>query len=127
MSGLTAWFVDVFDGGKVRSEGEVFRFVEENIGVGIDPDQLEPATPRAMILRLLHNLSSFSKKPEQALPYLDLIVNLEPQSSQERLQRALTRMKIGDVAGTKEDLETLMVQKPDDLDMDKVQLLYRSL
>jgi regulator of sirC expression with transglutaminase-like and TPR domain len=120
-------FVDVFEGGKVRSEGEVFRFVEEMTGRGIDSDQLEPATPRAMILRLLHNLTQFSKKPEQALPYQDLIVNLEPQSSQERLQRALMRMKTGDVHGTKEDLETLMAQKPDDLDMDKVQLLYRSL
>jgi hypothetical protein len=36
-------------------------------------------------------------------------------------------MKIGDVAGTKEDLEVLMTQKPDDLDLDKVQRLYRSL
>jgi hypothetical protein len=37
------------------------------------------------------------------------------------------RMKSGDLAGTKEDLETLIAQKPDDLDMDKVQMLYRSL
>jgi hypothetical protein len=36
-------------------------------------------------------------------------------------------MRSGDIAGTKEDLETLMTQQPDDLDMDKVQMLYRSL
>jgi regulator of sirC expression with transglutaminase-like and TPR domain len=120
-------FIDVFEGGKVLSEEEVIRFVQESTGFDVTPEELEPATPRAIILRLLHNLVSYSKKLEQSLPYHDLIVNLEPESSQERLQRALTRMKCGDVAGTKEDLETLMEQKPDDLDMDKVQLLYRSL
>ena len=44
-----------------------------------------------------------------------------------RLQRALLRMKSGDIAGTKDDLEVLIEQKPDDLDMDKVRMLYRKL
>jgi serine protease Do len=120
-------FVDVFDGGKVLGKEDASRIVEDMTGRGIDGSHLEPATPRSMVLRLLHNLSSFSKKPEQALPYLDLIVNLDPYSSQSRLQRALVRMKTGNIGGTKKDLEFLLDQKPEDLDMDKVEMLYRSL
>lgn len=120
-------FVDVFDGGKVLAQPEASRVIEEMTGREIDSEHLEPATPRSMVLRLLHNLASFSKKPEQALTYLDLIVSVDPDASQQRLQRALLRLKLNDVAGTKEDLELLMEQKPDDLDMDKVQMLYRSL
>lgn len=120
-------YVDVFDGGKVLSEHEVEQLIERTTGRSMDALPVEPATPRSMILRLLYNLTSFSKRPEQALPYLDLIVTLDPDASQERLQRALMRMKAGDIPGTREDLETLIEQRPDNLDMEKVELLYRSL
>lgn len=120
-------FIDVFDGGRLLQTHEATRLIEQTTGREVEEEHIEPATPRAMILRLLYNLTSFSKKPEQALPYLDLIVTLDPDAAQERLQRALMRMRGGDIAGTKEDLETLLSQKPDNLDMEKVELLYRSL
>lgn len=126
-SGPPTVFIDVFDGGRLLQEHEATRLIEQTTGREVGGEHIEPATPRAMILRLLYNLTSFSRKPEQALPYLDLIVALDPEAAQERLQRALMRMKAGDVAGTKEDLETLLSQKPDNLDMEKVEMLYRSL
>lgn len=123
----TRMFVDVFDSAKVLSEQEACRVIGEITNYEIDPGQIEPATPRAMVLRLLLNLASFSKKPADALPYLDLMVDLDPDSSQDRLQRAMTRAKAGDVAGAKEDLEVLIERKPEDLNMDRLQEFYQKL
>ncbi len=125
-SGFRTWLMRIvtnaaFDAGRRRKR-------RATVGLGASEGEIshfEPATPRSMVQRLLNNLSGFCKKPEQALPYLDLSVSIDPESSEERLQRAWFRKKSGDIAGTKEDLETLMSQKPEDLDMRKIQMLYR--
>lgn len=123
----TRMYVDVFNGGKILSEVEVAHLIEQTTGRTLEDAHVEPATPRAMILRLLYNLTSFSTPAEKGLPYWDLIVTLDPEASQDRLQRALLRMKSGDLAGTRDDLEILLQQRPENLDMEKVELLYRSL
>lgn len=126
--GAGTMFVDVFDNGKLLTEDEAARLIEQSTGRVIEEEHRQPATPRAMIQRLLYNLASFSqRKPERAIPYLDLLVALDPDAAHERLQRALFRMSTGDTAGAKADLSMLMEQSPDTLDMARVEALYRSL
>jgi len=120
-------FVDVFNGGKVMPSEEAERFIFQTTGQVVEEEQLKPATPRAMILRLLYNLTSFSKRPEQALPYLDLIIAIDPDSSRERLNRALMLMRSGDSAGAKLDLKQLLDSNAPGIDLQKVDELYQSL
>lgn len=120
-------FIDVFNGGKLMQPEDAERFIFQTTGQTFDKDELQPATPRAMILRLLYNLTSFSKRPEQALPYLDLILVVDPTSAPERLNRALMRMKTGDITGGKQDLQTLLEQNPEGIDLQKVDELLHSL
>lgn len=120
-------YIDVFDGGKFLQPSEAERFIIQTTGQVVSETQREPATPRAMILRLLYNLTSFSKKPELSLPYLDLILALEPDSPGERLNRAFTRMKTGDSPGAKEDLKRLLETAPAGLDLQRIDALYQSL
>ncbi|MEI6534423.1 MAG: transglutaminase family protein, partial [Verrucomicrobiaceae bacterium] len=76
-------FIDVFDGGKLLKPKEAEALISDRVGLPVDERQLQPATPKAIILRMLYNLSSFAKKPEQAAGYVDLILALDDSSAQE--------------------------------------------
>ena len=120
-------FIDVFDHGKVLTQDEAQMLIFRSTGASIDEKTLQPATPRHMILRMLYSMNSFTKKAEKSLAYLDLILSIDPDSTQERLNRALTRMKVNDRDGAKQDLAILLEAKPADLDLDKIDALYHSL
>lgn len=119
--------IDVFDHGKLLSRDDAQALILRSTGASIDDKTLQPATPRHMVLRMLYSMNSFSKKPERSLAYLDLILAIDPDSTQERLNRALTRMKLNDRDGAKRDLEVLMKAKPAELDLEKIETLYHSL
>jgi serine protease Do len=125
--GKAVRFIDVFDHGKVLSKDEAQMLIFRSTGASIEEKTLAPATPRQMILRMLYSMNSFTKKPEKSLAYLDLILAIDPDSTQERLNRALTRMKINDREGAKKDLAILLESKPAELDLDKIDALYHSL
>ncbi len=120
-------FLDLFDNGRTLRPAEAALLVEESLGSRVPEEQREPATPRAMILRLLHNLTSYSKKPEQAIPYLDLVLIIEPESHADRLQRALIRARTGDREGARADLKMLIDAEPEGFDLAKIGALYESL
>jgi serine protease Do len=120
-------YLDLFDGGKTLTSLEAEQMIEQSTGSEVEERHREPATPRAMILRLLHNLTSFSKKPEQAVPYLDLILTVEPESHGDRLQRSLIRARTGDREGARADLKHLLDAEPEGYDLGKISALYESL
>lgn len=102
--------VDVFERGKLltveEAEGELNEFRE------FDPDFLKPAQKREIILRMIKNLLSGSLEDEAkaagAMPYLDLILALEPGSPPERFARARLRQTLGDKTGATEDVQWLL-------------------
>ncbi|WP_170157269.1 trypsin-like peptidase domain-containing protein [Roseimicrobium gellanilyticum] len=120
-------YLDLFDGGKTLTSVEAEQLIVQSTGSEVEERHREPATPRAMILRLLHNLTSFSKKPEQAMPYLDLILTVEPESHGDRLQRSLIRARTGDREGARTDLKHLLDAEPEGYDLGKISALYESL
>lgn len=120
-------FLDLFEGGKSLSSLEAEQLIEQSTGAQVLDEDRAPATPRAMILRLLHNLTSYSKKPEQAMPYLDLILTIEPESHGDRLQRALIRARTGERDGARADLKVLLDAEPKGYDLTKIDALYESL
>jgi regulator of sirC expression with transglutaminase-like and TPR domain len=117
--------IDLFSGGKFLKPLEAETLVMDSAGMALEDKYLEPAAPKAIILRMLYNLSSW--KPEQALGYLDLILAIEPNSGRERFNRALMRARNGDIAGAKTDLEKILDEQPRELDMERVEALYHSL
>lgn len=119
--------IDLYAGGKFLSTKEAQLFISQSTGREVDQEQLQPATTQAIILRLLNNLTSFSKRPEQALPYFDLILAIDPESSSDRLNRAFMRMKAGNNSGAKEDLGKILESPPPFLDIQKIDALYHSL
>lgn len=123
----TVTFIDLYAGGKFLSPEDTERFINQSTGREIDQEQFQPATTQAIILRLLSNLTSFAKRPEQALPYFDLILAIDPDSTSDRLNRAFMRMKAGNNSGAKEDLGIILESPPPFLDMEKIDALYHSL
>jgi serine protease Do len=120
-------YLDLFEGGKTLTSVEAEQLIEESTGTEVLDEHRAPATPRAIILRLLHNLTSYAKKPEQAMPYLDLILTVEPESHGDRLQRSLIRARTGDREGARTDLKHLLDAEPEGYDLGKISALYESL
>jgi serine protease Do len=102
--------VDVFERGKELSVEDAER--ELNDFVAFDPSVLQPATKKGIVLRMIKNLLSaaLDEAPAapQALPYLNLILALAPESPPERFARARLRQTEGDKSGAREDVQWLM-------------------
>ncbi|TLD69379.1 trypsin-like serine protease [Phragmitibacter flavus] len=119
-------YVDVFNNGTHLDREELETFIRSSTGQQPTPEHLAAATPRDMILRLLYNLVSFCEVPEQSIPYLDLILAIDPNSTAERLNRALLRSRIGDSNGAREDLDFLKKLAPAGVDLQKLDAIYNS-
>lgn len=107
--------LDVFDGGKkLTVEQAALKLTQR---AELDEEYLEPATKRSIILRMLRNLLSSTMDQESAvketLPYLDLVVAVEPESSVERLTRAQMNQRLGDKAAARTDVQWLIEHFPE--------------
>lgn len=106
--------LDVFDGGKkLTVEQAALELTEQG---SFAAEFLQPATKRSIILRMLRNLLSSTMEQETAvketLPYLDLVVAVEPDSSVERLTRAQMNQRLGDKAAARDDVQWLIEHFP---------------
>jgi serine protease Do len=119
-------YIDVFNNGGQLSREELESFIFQSTGQQPTPEQLAPAAPRDMILRLLYNLVSFCEVPEHSIPYLDLILAIDPASTAERFNRALLRSRVGDPIGAREDLDFLKKLAPAGVDLQKLDAIYNS-
>jgi serine protease Do len=102
--------VDVFEGGKLVSVEEAER--ELNDFAAFDPEVLQPARKRDIVLRMIKNLLGAAldgnEPAAEAMPYLNLVLALEPGSPPERFARARLRQTEGDKAGAREDIQWLL-------------------
>jgi regulator of sirC expression with transglutaminase-like and TPR domain len=79
------------------------------------------------MLRNLHTVAERDGSTEDALHCLDALLVLEPSSARERLLRAHLRVRQGDRAGAKEDLQRLIDQAPAGVDIERLAEMLRSL
>ena len=101
-----------------------------NTGAPATEKDFQPATKRQIMVRILRNLSSIAQNSgssADALPYLDLMLAVEPDSAAHRLERARLRLQSGDPAGAREDFQWLLDRAPPGLDLDRIAEIYRSL
>jgi serine protease Do len=122
--------IDVFEGGKPMTRVAAKEKVLASSGRPLREEHLQPATKRDIILRIVRNLQGMARDRESAsdsLGYLDLIIDLAPESPMERLDRAILRLRNGDKPGAKEDLKWILEKEPAGMDLEKVRELHRSL
>ena len=113
--------LDVFDGGKEmnRTELEKSFGIEGEAAEILDEEYFEPARRKDIVARMIRNLLSNSMdgdKPTAAsLPYLNLLLELEPDSASDRFTRAMLRGMGGDKPGAREDVQWLITQASSNL------------
>jgi serine protease Do len=108
--------VDVFERGRDLKVEQAAQ--ELSGGNGFDEAVLEPATKRAIILRMLRNLLGATLDDEtaakDALPYLNLVLAVDPDSAMERLTRAQMNQRTGDKAAARLDVQWLIENFPEE-------------
>jgi len=124
--GADARLYDPFNGGVPILFSDADDLGSESAGVPVRSELLEPASKRAMLVRMLGNLRAFNLDatgPEGALPYSDLLVALAtgPRiEASERIDRARLRARAGDRTGAAEDLRRVLSLQPPGIDLDRI-------
>jgi len=125
-----AQLLDVFDGGKTLSRRDAERLVQLNTGEPLREADLQPATKRDIILRILRNLVGASNRAgsnDPPLRYFEIICALAPDSPRDRLSRGLLRAQSGDTSGARDDLTYVLEKQPRGIDLDRVKEVLRRL
>lgn len=120
--------VDVFDGGRILT---VEQAAEAVLGdkYAISPGDVRPATKAQIITRMVNNLLGFTQgdnrlPPPEAIPYLSLLIALEPGDMSSHFQRAAARSSTGDHAGAREDLKVILDNPPPTMDEEQLRNLH---
>lgn len=123
-SGGTLTAIDVFDSGKEMSVEQASAMVAGD-GGELPGDLLTPASEKSIILRMIRNLlnnaqeggdelRSRSTGPDTAtLPYLNLLLAIDPDSMSERFARAVLKDRQGDRPGASADVQWLIDHLPE--------------
>jgi regulator of sirC expression with transglutaminase-like and TPR domain len=108
--------VDVFEGAKILNVKEAGKQLSDTGELG--EEFFHPATKRSIILRMLRNLLGSTLENEkdfkEAIPYLNLVVTLDPEAAVERITRARVNERMGDKIAASADVQWLMENFPED-------------
>jgi regulator of sirC expression with transglutaminase-like and TPR domain len=110
--------IDVFDGGKVLSMDDAKRKVADITGAEWNDDYLKPVAKRAIIVRMLRNLLNLTREGpdlENALRYLNAIIDLQPDTGPERMMRAAANIHLGKRDLARQDVDWLSEHHPADV------------
>lgn len=122
--------IDVFEGGKVLSRQEAEKKVREITGEPLQEEHLQAVSAKAILLRILHNLSNLAKRDEDLpglLRYLDAMLTIDAGQVEERLLRSAARYQNGDRAGALADLDWLLQNNPPGINRERLLQLRRLL
>jgi regulator of sirC expression with transglutaminase-like and TPR domain len=121
-------FNDVFDGGKLLTATQASK-----AAVGGDTDfdatTLEPATKKQIVVRMVNNLMNAvqgeSQRPtRECVPYLGLLIAVEPEDMGNRFRRALVLNDLADWSGAREDLSAILENPPQGFDDEQLRELH---
>ncbi len=108
--------LDAFDRGRPLSVDQAALELTES--GRFEEAALRPASKRAIILRMLRNLLGSALDDEAAvresLPYLNLLLAIDPESAVERLTRARMHQRLGDKAAAAADVRWLTEHFPEE-------------
>ncbi len=111
--------INVFENGKEMTRSDADEQAVE-YGVLVNDSVFQPAPPQEIVIRMLRNLIGLEidqkKNPLGALSYLNLLLEIDPNETEARFQRALVQAKAEDFKGAKRDLDWLIEKRPPGLD-----------
>jgi serine protease Do len=121
--------VDVYEGGRLLTMQEGVDAVSED---GVVPKTARlPASKRDILLRMIRNLlgplMDSRSTPKEALPYLELVLALDPDAARERLARAFVREGGGQREAAAEDVRWMLEHLPPGVGEDKRETLEQWL
>jgi serine protease Do len=120
--------VDVFDGGRTLSKEDANRKVLDLTGDALEEKQLEPASKKAIVIRMLRNLMGIAgrdRDPDKTLHYLDAILAIDAETARERMMRAWLRFQTGQRKGALDDTDWLLEHHPAEVDIERIRELRR--
>tara|TARA_B100001057_G_scaffold89361_1_gene85558 strand:+ start:3332 stop:5581 length:2250 start_codon:yes stop_codon:yes gene_type:complete len=121
--------IDSFDGGTVM-KSETADALLSDAGMQIDSSLMETATPREIVCRMLRNLQTIAieeKAFPDALDYVDIVVQIQPNSAQDRLNRALLSLQIDQPGRAKPDLQWILDNQPEGIHLGRIRDLMSRL
>ncbi|HLW67620.1 MAG TPA: transglutaminase family protein [Gemmataceae bacterium] len=122
--------IDVYEGGKVLSLEAAKRKVADITGGEWKDEYLKPVAKRAIVVRVLHNLLNLTREGpdlENALRYLDAIIDIQPEAGGERMMRAAANIHFGKRALAREDVNWLTEHHPADVPPEQLRRLQKYL
>jgi regulator of sirC expression with transglutaminase-like and TPR domain len=121
-------WIDVFDRAAPLTPEDVSRRVLDATGEAPAERDLEKATARIIVVRMLHNLMRLAgEDPDALVRYLDTILAISPRNGQDRFFRAYVHFRRGHRDLARRDVEWLMEHHPADVDLNKVDELRRQM
>ncbi|MEM1294547.1 MAG: transglutaminase family protein [Verrucomicrobiota bacterium] len=121
--------LDVFEGATPLTPTDTIRVVARS-GRQLQDAMLEPVTKRAIVARMLRNLIELRKQegePIKAMPYISVMLKIEPEDVAARLDRAILRIQEGDTEGGKTDFRWLLQTEPPGVDVYRLRQFYETL
>lgn len=122
--------IDVYERAEPLSREQADTIVRTNVGRPLQASDVEPATKRAMTLRMLRNLRGLAERQqdsESLSRYLDAIVALEPDNAEDRVRRAIVRFTLGRREEALTDANWLLEHKPEGLNLNQVEELRQAI
>jgi regulator of sirC expression with transglutaminase-like and TPR domain len=87
----------------------------------------QPALKRDIVVRMIRNLAGPQLEArngaQEALPYLDLLIALDPDAGRERLSRAMIREFQGNRPGAAEDVGWMLEHLPEGIRANQREML----
>ena len=121
--------IDPFNNGKHISIEEADQIVKDQLGTG-KASEYDPADSLSIVKRMIYNLKGITidnKEYEDALNYVNLLIEIDPNDPQERLSRAILNIQNKQEQNAKSDLEWLLSTKPEGIHLQRIQELYNRL
>ena len=121
--------IDPFEGGVAMSHEDANALILA-AGFSGTAEEMPIADPPQIISRMLRNLQAIAIEERafvDALSYVEILVTLNPDNPQERLNRALLHLQSGQPNHAKPDLEWILDHEPEGINLARIRELYQRL
>jgi regulator of sirC expression with transglutaminase-like and TPR domain len=121
---------DIYEGGRSVTLKEARQLVRDYTDRPARDADLAPVSKKAIIVRMLHNLMGIARGEsdiKSALRYLDTILAIKPDASDEHMLRAAARYQVGNRDGALEDVDWILEHKPESINLERVREFRRML
>lgn len=115
--------IDAFNEGELLDRADAAKILRDNQRRELVEDDLQPASRKQILLRMLGNLRGLAERDgdhEAILRYLEAAIAIDPESVADRGMRAVARFQTGRRDAAVADLDWFLENQPAGLDLDQI-------